>query len=330
MERPARMEEVAPNLFRIKIPLPTIKYLNSYIVKGSDRHLIIDTGLDLPECREVMETALRRLGIAFKDTDFFLTHFHRDHSGLLFRLAGEKNKVYFNKFEMGMIESYSFFGQLATYSMKNGFPENLLQSIMNRFSDPNRDYGRKYEWEIIGEGDQISVGDYLFQCLETPGHSPGHTCLYEPEKKILVAGDLLFADATPGIPCLSDQGNPLKDYFQSLDKIEQLDIDLILPGHRKIFREYRKRIRETKKFHYDRFDKIIDILGREPVTVFQITMKILGGIQGDAWDEGSGKQLLLDMNQVISQLRYLESKGVACKRGNRGITAYCLVPGGTG
>ena len=41
------MEEVLKGLYRIEVPLPRspLKYLNSYVVKGKDRHLIIDTGM---------------------------------------------------------------------------------------------------------------------------------------------------------------------------------------------------------------------------------------------------------------------------------------------
>ncbi|HPJ67037.1 MAG TPA: MBL fold metallo-hydrolase [Desulfobacteraceae bacterium] len=305
-----KMEEIAPDLFRIKIPLPTIKYLNAYVIRGRDRHLIVDTGLDSTECLEVMKTALDRLEIDLKNADFFITHFHGDHAGLLSRLAEKENRIYFNEPESRLIGSCNFFEHLIAYNRKNGFPNSRLRTMAKSISNNSHDYGWKKSLKIVVEGDRIRVGDRCFICLHTPGHSPGHTCLYEPEEKFLVSGDLLFADVTPGIPCLSDQGNPLKDYFESLDRIKELDVDLVLPGHRKLFRSHRERIEETKSFHFDRFDIIRSILDGGPLNAYQVTSKVVERVRGGSWSQLSDQQKCLEMTQVISQLRYMEREGM--------------------
>lgn len=43
-----------PDIYRIEVPLPNnpLRYLNSYVVRGRDRFLVIDTGFNRPECRE--------------------------------------------------------------------------------------------------------------------------------------------------------------------------------------------------------------------------------------------------------------------------------------
>jgi glyoxylase-like metal-dependent hydrolase (beta-lactamase superfamily II) len=42
------------------------------------------------------------------------------------------------------------------------------------------------------EGDRISFGNSFLEVIESPGHSPGGVVFYNPEQKILVAGDVLF------------------------------------------------------------------------------------------------------------------------------------------
>ena len=66
------VEEIRPNLFRVKIPLPDtpLKYLNSYIIISDERNLIIDTGLNRQECFEAMESALKELRVEKAVTDF--------------------------------------------------------------------------------------------------------------------------------------------------------------------------------------------------------------------------------------------------------------------
>ena len=90
--------EVLPNLFRIKIPLPDnpLKAVNSYVVRGNPRSLIIDTGLNRIECQDAMLAGLRHMGGDLSRTDFFITHVHADHYALLPKLVGRASRVYFN------------------------------------------------------------------------------------------------------------------------------------------------------------------------------------------------------------------------------------------
>jgi len=100
-------EEIFPNLFKIEVPLPKnpLKSLNSYVIKNSERNLIIDTGWDQRECMDAMQAGLRALGVDSRKTDFFITHLHADHLGLLSRLATETSTIYFNQPEAERIKS---------------------------------------------------------------------------------------------------------------------------------------------------------------------------------------------------------------------------------
>lgn len=44
----------------------------------------------------------------------------------------------------------------------------------------------------LHDGDEIEVGKLRFEVLHTPGHTPGHVCLYEAEQGVLFDGDVLF------------------------------------------------------------------------------------------------------------------------------------------
>ena len=88
-------EEVLPNLYRIKIPLPEspLKYLNSYVIRDPERCLIIDTGLNRTECLEAMLAGLRKIDVDLAQSDLFITHLHADHFGLVAKLASESTNV---------------------------------------------------------------------------------------------------------------------------------------------------------------------------------------------------------------------------------------------
>ena len=82
-------EEIFPGLYRIKIPLPEspLKYLNSYVIKSDDKNLIIDTGFNRKECLDAMNNGLKEINVDLADCDFFITHLHADHFGLIAKLA---------------------------------------------------------------------------------------------------------------------------------------------------------------------------------------------------------------------------------------------------
>jgi glyoxylase-like metal-dependent hydrolase (beta-lactamase superfamily II) len=235
------IEEIFTNLYRIEIPLPQnpLKAINSYVIKASERNLIIDTGWNQDECMNAMLAGLRELGVDIKITDFFITHLHSDHLGLVSTLAPDTSKIFFNQPDADRFNSGIRLNDFVNFARLNGFPENGLQAAIH--SHPGFKYRSKVhlDFHILKENDTISIGDYLFRCVETPGHTWGHMCLYEPNKKIFVAGDHILNYITPNIQLWSNEWNPLKEYLASLDKVYGLDIELVLPGHRSIFRNFK-------------------------------------------------------------------------------------------
>lgn len=80
---------------------------------------------------------------------------------------------------------------------------------------------------LLDEGD-LNVGDHQIQVIHTPGHSPGHICLYLPKHKALVAGDLVFAQGVGRVDFPGGDGQALKD---SITRVAELDLEMVLPGH---------------------------------------------------------------------------------------------------
>jgi len=303
-------EEILPNLFRIKIPLPEspLKYLNSYVVRNSKKNLIIDTGLNRKECLEAMQNGLQKLGVELGQSDIFITHLHADHFGLVTKLASDSSDILFSRPEKELMESWEGFGAMTEYARKNGFPEDELKAALDKH--PGAKYGSDWipELKVLDEGDKISIGDYHFKCVATPGHTMGHICLYEATKKILIAGDHILIDITPNIQCWSDSQNPLKHYLSSLDKIYKMEIDKVLPGHRRLIDDHRARISELKEHHQRRLKEILEILNKHPMHAFQIASRMTWDINAETWDHFPVAQKWFATGEAIAHLRYLEDE----------------------
>jgi hydroxyacylglutathione hydrolase len=83
------------------------------------------------------------------------------------------------------------------------------------------------------EGSQmLEIGGMIWEVVFIPGHSMGGIALYEPIQKILIPGDVVYADYAIGRFDL--YGADAAQLKESLNRLAQLDIDLLLPGHNQI------------------------------------------------------------------------------------------------
>jgi len=324
------IKEILPQLYCVRIPLPDspLLYLNSYIVKASPRSLIIDTGMNHEECLREMNGALRELGIDLNQADFFITHVHADHIGLVGELASKTSKVYFNRIEAVELYTPDFWrervNQLAGI---NGFPQAELKELLD--THPASKYSLKTvpKLTILSDGDILEAGDYSFRCIETPGHTAGHICLYAARQKLLISGDHILRNITSNITARYNSGkNALGEYLQSLDKVYPLDVALVLPGHRNIISNMRKRIRELKQHHEDRANEQLKVLEKGDQNAYQVTTQMSWDMEYSEWDNVPSFQKYFAFAEGLAHLEYLKSLGrVREKKLSDGKIVYSLV-----
>lgn len=309
------IEEILPDIYKIEIPLSgnPLKAVNSYVIRDAARSLIIDTGLNRKECMDVMQAGLDELGVKQRYTDFFITHLHADHFALVSRLATNTSRVYFNQPDAERYARGGIWDEMAARARMHGFPEGELQSALR--NHPGFRYGSRLDMPLsmVHQGDTIEIGRYRLLCIETPGHTRGHMCLFEPNKKILFSGDHILGDITPNIQAWSDDWNPLREYLLSLDKVYELDVEMVLPGHRSIFKNYRERIRELKQHHGKRAEEVLSILQKGDRNAFQVASQMSWDIICESWDLFPVAQKWFATGEAIAHLIYLESKSLICR-----------------
>ena len=324
-------EKILSDFFRIEIPLPNspLKSLNSYLIKGPDRSLIIDTGMNREECLAPMLSSLEELHVDLDRTDLFITHVHADHLGQAGKLAKAGSKVYFNELEAGMINAGTEraeerFKKFFNLYLSNGFPEDELNQAMA--NHPGRRYRPRHElkFSFLKDEDTIDVGEYSFRVIETPGHSPGHLCLYEDNKKILVSGDHILFDITPNITCWAELENPLKAYLESLEKVSTLDVNLVLPGHRNGWTDHKKRITELQNHHKSRLNEVLVALGKGDKSAWDIAPHIKWDINVSSWERFPVVQKWFALGETLAHITFLEADGRVGRRSEDSKIVYFL------
>lgn len=187
---------------------------NVFIIEAKQESMMIDTGAGnaLNQRFSASSPNIETLKQAIETKrvkHIFLTHGHIDHIGGISSLQSEVNCT------------ISASHEEARHLTSGNSP--YLDPIMNSTCSPLK-ITKKY-----GEGDTITVGNYDFQVLETPGHTKGSLSLYEPDKKILISGDTVFPQGSFGRTDLPSGSS--SELLNSLKRLSDLEIHVLLPGH---------------------------------------------------------------------------------------------------
>lgn len=183
-----------------------------YLLNGSERSLLIDTGLGI--CN-IYEEAVR---LTDKSIAAVATHVHWDHIG------GHR---YFP----------DFYAHEQELNWLNGeFPlsmETIKSMVVDRCDLPYGYDVNTYHFfqgmpsRILKDGDRIELGGRSIQVLHTPGHSPGHMCFWEQERGYLFTGDLVYKDTLFAYYPSTDP----QAYLTSLEKVSALPVKSVFPAH---------------------------------------------------------------------------------------------------
>ena len=309
--RPNMVDEVWPGIFRMEVPLPgsPLKAMNSYLILGADRSLLIDTGMRRRECFEAIEAGLSGLGVPMERVDFFITHFHPDHIGLVPQLVREGAQVYLSRLDAAVIRDPDEWTRLAGEALLNGLAEDDVRDIMAEFPGRERPSVSALGFAFLRDGDHLSCGPYVLRCIETPGHTPGHLCLYEERARILFSGDHVLGGITPFVSGWLYEGDALGEYLDSLDKVNDYKTDWVFPGHRAPFRALGRRISQIKRHHEARTDEVLAILANGRQTALEVASCMTWGIRSSSWETTPSLQKWFAGGEALAHLEYLRGRG---------------------
>jgi glyoxylase-like metal-dependent hydrolase (beta-lactamase superfamily II) len=121
------------------------------------------------------------------------------------------------------------------------------------------------------------MGRHLLRVEWTPGHSPGHVCLFAAQGGLLFAGDHILPELSPNIG-LHPQStpDPLHDYLGGLRRMAELAPREVLPAHGRPFSDIAGRVNALISHHRRRLDQIVQILGHEDKTGWRVALDLWG------------------------------------------------------
>ena len=181
---------------------------------------------------------------------------------------------------------------------------------------------------LLEDNETIDTGVFKLNVIWTPGHSPGHICLYEPDKKILFSGDHILPTITPHVGLHPQSGtNPLGDYLDSLERLKTLEVEMVLPGHEQPFTEFKDRAESITRHHSLRNTEILGALGSESKTAFQLSTEItwLHDVNGVGWHRLDSWNKRVAILETLAHLEAMRVKG-ELERFNKDDIRYYRLP----
>ncbi len=322
------IEEITKNIYRMTVKLPNnpLRILNSYLIRGEEDELLIDTGFRHPECQKALREALDEVGSVAEHRDVLCTHLHTDHSGMADLFAGPGRSVYMS--EKDFFYNRRFYGDNVEKTINaryytEGFSERQLLEIYE--TNPAVSYAMPSlpdNMKTLKDGDIIQVGDIVLQTVMTPGHTPGNAMFWIESEKIMFTGDNILFDITPNITSWDDVEDSLGDYLESLDKAETFPVEIALPGHRETG-DYFKRIRVLKAHHKKRLDEAYKIVLQKPgLTAYDITGKMQWQIRAKNWAEFPLVQKWFAVGECLAHLDYLMKRGLVTREFDGNVWRY--------
>ena len=177
-----------------------------YLIIGEDLNVLIDTGL-ITKFNSLNYLLTTEIGLKIEDINLVInTHEHFDHisANAYFRCPIAAHRWAATKIQHT--------DELITKGKKSGVDlSNLKINI----------------W--LEDRNIIDIGNTILKIIETPGHTSGCICIYEPFQQYIFTGDTLFKGATTNIY----ESGSISEYINSLQILNTLRINSFFPSHGK-------------------------------------------------------------------------------------------------
>lgn len=313
--------ECAPGLYQLTIPLPfRLNHVHVYLVEADDGFILVDTGVNTSDAFSSLKRKLDDIGLTVHDiTQVIITHFHSDHCGQAARIRdlgraqiamGDTERTVWEGAQAGLDN------QPEEQFLHHGLPPQQAKAHVEVLPYL-KSLGTPFDIDLrLGPGQTLVAKRRRFEAFITPGHTPGHVCLFLPEEKLMFSGDHILQKITPNIGLHPYSGpDPLGDYLQSLRATLALGATRLLPAHGPVVEDPETRIHELLQHHDRRLQSCLEALGSTPQTAYAVSLQVFGTSL-----DHFGRWMA--MGETLSHLEHLVHQGQVVKANGRDYIRY--------
>lgn len=323
------MVALPTGITQLRLPLTGsgLSHINSYLLRTDAGYILVDCGWDTPDVLEALQSGLKDAGVGLDDVRaLVVTHMHTDHYGLagtLLRLG--RMRLLMHRIDWLYVKSHRQDFEAsrrasAEWLSRHGFraadDRDATWAAFQRLTLVQPD-------EQLEDGDRVKLAGSAYNVVWTPGHTPGHICLFDADRHFLLSGDHVLEPITPNVSLWHDGlGNPLGAYLDSLRKVASLDADLVLPAHGEPFIGLQRRVAELLAHHDEREAAVQATLeGRRP-TGAEVAAALPWTRRRRAFSELPASQQRMAVTETLSHLEHLHAIGRADRFEDNGFIYY--------
>ncbi|TMF88413.1 MAG: MBL fold metallo-hydrolase [Chloroflexi bacterium] len=283
------LTEVAPGVHCLSLPIPFEEgAVNIYLLRDGAHLDLIDCGMNVPESMAMMRAAIERVG--GKPRRLVITHIHPDHYGAAGPLVEEFGvELYLHRLEVPLVhprylELETLVAEVGRHLSLHGVPAEEVEALKNA-SRNLRNFVAPAEADVQLDGaETLELGGRRLLVEWTPGHSPGHICLFDAENELLFSGDQLLAEISPNI-ALHPQStpNPLDDYVAALRRLAARRPRLVFPAHGRPFEDPEELVDGLIAHHERRKERILGLIGAGQMSGWDVALG-LWGYREELWE----------------------------------------------
>jgi glyoxylase-like metal-dependent hydrolase (beta-lactamase superfamily II) len=284
-QEPATEEitELAPGVLRTQLPidLPGLGHVNCYLLEDERGLAVVDPGLPGPESWKALESRLRSAGYKIADVHTaVVTHSHFDHFGGAGQLREEADAdILTHESFSGLFDSTDADENPDSESLDLNDEESLerMRARFRRTTPWGTTWGPPPDDELrliarvsrrtkrialpepsvkVVDSQIVRLARREWIAVHTPGHTHDHLCLYDPVERLMISGDHVLPTITPHIAGMGSQADPLARFFESLARMHDFDVRLVLPAHGHPFTDLAGRADHIREHHDERLEVI--------------------------------------------------------------------------
>jgi len=311
------VEMVRPGMWSVPVPIPNnpLRYVSVYVLELDNGVALVDAGWPTDDAWDALNAGLTETGGSMSDVRaVVVTHLHPDHYGLAGRVREASGAwVGLHPADAKLLDTRyhdtdGLVDRMRELLAMSGVPEDKLPDLAFASMEVKATLDVALPDVLIEDDQLIALPGWDFRAIWTPGHSPGHICLYSDHHKLLLSGDHVLPRITPNISFHSQQFvNPLGDYLESLAKVRALHPDEVFPAHEYRFSGLDDRVDALTKHHVDRLVEIEGILEKNPgISCWDITLALSWS---RPWDDIHDYMQRAANGETLAHLVLLERRG---------------------
>jgi glyoxylase-like metal-dependent hydrolase (beta-lactamase superfamily II) len=202
------VEQVRPGIWSVPVPIPhnPLRYTLTYVVEAGERIVVVDPGWDVEPAWAALVDGFRFIGADVADvTGIVVTHVHPDHHGLSARVKQASGAwVAMHPAERDSLPARTWEatgGSAADEAWLRdcGVPDDVVAELALRPETMAAFLAMAPPDLLLEDCDLVPVPGRRLRAVWTPGHTPGHLCLYDEDENLLLTGDHVLPRISPNI-----------------------------------------------------------------------------------------------------------------------------------